>query len=72
MKKFFGIFALMSAVLLLGLVSAVPVATAPGQNKLLGFDGTTDGGFGGIATVSNGAKGPATLNNTDSNPNGDY
>jgi hypothetical protein len=47
--------------------------SAPGQNKLLCFDGTTDGGFGGICTLkSNGAKGPATLNNTDSNPAGDY
>jgi len=47
--------------------------SAPGHNKLLCFDGTTDGGFGGTCTLTaNGAKGPATLNNTDSNPNGDY
>jgi hypothetical protein len=50
-----------------------PVSTAPGQNKLLCFDGTTDGGYGGTCTLkANGAKGPATLNNTDSNVNGDY
>src|SRR5258708_18625113 len=47
--------------------------TAPGQNKLLCFDGTTDGGFGGICTLkANGSKGPATLNNTDTNAAGDY
>src|SRR5258708_6147940 len=50
-----------------------PPPTAPGQNKLLCFDGTTDGGFGGICTLkANGATGPATLDNTDSNPKGDY
>src|SRR6185369_9158829 len=48
-------------------------STAPGQNKLQCFDGTTDGGFGGLCTLnSNGAKGMATLNNSDSNPAGDY
>jgi hypothetical protein len=54
--------------------NAAPLATAPGQNKLQCFDGTTDGfGFGGICKLTgNGAKGPATLDNTDSNPNGDY
>lgn len=53
-------------------VAAGP-STAPGQNKLLCFDGTTDGGFGGICKLtSSGAKGPATLNNTDTNVNGDY
>jgi hypothetical protein len=49
--------------------------TAPGQNKILCFDGTTEtaGFFGGVCTLlNNGAKGPATLDNTDSNPNGDY
>lgn len=37
--------------------------TAPGLNKLLCFDGTTDGGgYGGTCVrKSNGAKGPATL-----------
>jgi hypothetical protein len=54
-------------------VSAAPVPTAPGQNKLLCFDGTTDGGFGGTCTLkANGAKGPAYLDNTDSNAAGDY
>jgi hypothetical protein len=48
-------------------------STAPGQNKLQCFDGTTDGGYGGVCTLNNnGAKGSATLNNTDSNPAGDY
>jgi hypothetical protein len=50
-----------------------PPPVAPRQNKLLCFDGTTDGGFGGICTLkANGAKGPATLNNTDTNAAGDY
>lgn len=49
------------------------VPTAPGQNKIACFDGTTDGGFGGTCTLnSNGAKGKATLSLTSSNPNGDY
>lgn len=52
---------------------SAPVATAPGQNKLLCFDGTTDGGFGGTCTLtSKGAKGPAILDNTDDDPAGDY
>lgn len=50
-----------------------PVSTAPGQNKILCFDGTTDGGFGGTCTLkSNGAKGEATLDLTSSSPTGDY
>lgn len=50
-----------------------PVATAPGQNKIQCFDGTTDGGFGGTCTLKNsGANSPATLDNSDSNVNGDY
>ncbi len=52
---------------------AAPVITAPGQNKLQCFDGTTDGGFGGTCTLnSNGAKGSATLDNSGFNPAGDY
>ena len=48
-------------------------STAPGQNKIVCFDGTTDGGFGGTCTLnSNGAKGSATLDNSGTNPNGDY
>ena len=54
-------------------VSAAGLTTAPGQNKLLCFDGTTDGGFGGTCTLnSSGAKGSATLNLSSSNPTGDY
>lgn len=52
-----------------------PVITAPGQNKLLCFDGTTDtatavpegsyGPYGGVCTLkTNGAKGSATLDNS--------
>ena len=50
------------------------VSTAPGANKLLCFDGTTDTGFGGTCTLpTNGAKGSAILANTDvSNTTGDY
>ena len=52
---------------------ATALSTAPGLNKLQCFDGTTDGGFGGVCTLTGkGAKGPATLNNTDSNPAGSY
>jgi len=55
------------------IASAAGVGTAPGQDKLKCFDGTTDGGYGGVCTLkANGAKGPATLDNTDSNVNGDY
>ncbi len=68
----FGAIALMVA-------SAMPVTagaplTAPGQNKLQCFDGTTDGfGFSGTCTLnSGGAKGSATLNLSSSNANGDY
>ncbi len=54
-------------------VNAGAPSTAPGQNKLQCFDGTTDGGFGGTCTLnSSGAKGPATLDLSSSNPNGDY
>jgi hypothetical protein len=42
------------------------VGTAPGQNKLTCFDGTTDGGYNGTCTLKgNGARGPAILNNND-------
>jgi len=54
-------------------VNAAPLATAPGQNKLLCFDGTSDGGYGGICTLtSKGAKGSAVLDNTDGNVAGSY
>jgi hypothetical protein len=53
--------------------SAAGVKTAPGQNKIQCFDGTTDGGYGGHCTLnSKGAKGAATLDNTDGNVSGSY
>lgn len=61
-------------------LAAAPT-TAPGQNKLQCFDGTTDtaGGFttpyifGGVCTLtSSGAKGPAVLDNTVLATDGDY
>jgi hypothetical protein len=52
---------------------SLSVATAPGKNKLQCFDGTTDGGFGGTCTLSsNGARGPATLDNSSNSAAGDY
>src|SRR5260221_2092400 len=49
------------------------VPTAPGLNKIICFDGTTDGGFGGVCTLnSNGAKGTATLDNTVAVGSADY
>src|SRR5262245_58570792 len=53
---------------------AAPPTTAPGQNKLECFDGVTDGlGFGGTCTLlSHGAKGPATLDLSSGDPDGDY
>jgi len=54
-------------------VSAAGLTTAPGQNKLQCFDGTTDGGFGGTCTLnSSGAKGSATLDLSSNNIAGDY
>lgn len=68
-----GVMASAAAVAGPGQANAVGRATAPGQNKLLCFDGTSDGGYGGVCTLNgNGAKGSATLNNTDTNPAGDY
>ncbi len=47
------------------------VPTAPGQNKLLCFDGTSDGGYGGSCVPnSQGAKGSVTL--TTVTPGFDY
>jgi hypothetical protein len=52
---------------------AAAPTTAPGQNKLQCFDGTTDGGYGGTCALQgNGAKGPATLAVNSSSPTGDY
>ena len=76
MKKLYaaGAFGAMTLILALAMpVSAAPPATAPGQNKIQCFDGETDGGFGGTCTLkSKGAKGPATLDLSSSNPAGDY
>jgi len=48
--------------------------TAPGQNKIQCFSGTTDlSGFGGTCTLnSNGAKGSATLDNSVAVSSADY
>jgi hypothetical protein len=55
-----------------GVAGAKP-GPPPGHNKLTCFDGTHDGGFGGICKLKGkGAKGGATLDNRDNNPNGDY
>jgi len=77
MKKIISIvssMALAASFLLPLSAGATAPTTAPGQNKLLCFDGPSDGTiYGGKCTLkSNGAKGPATLDNTDSNVNGDY
>lgn len=74
MKKLSYItLAALAAVLFTAGTASAATSTAPGQNKLLCFDGTTDGGFGGTCTLKgNGAKGPATLDNTDGNANGSY
>ena len=55
-------------------VNAAPLSTAPGQNKLLCFDGPSEGTiYGGTCTLtSQGPKGPAILDNTDGDPDGDY
>jgi hypothetical protein len=53
---------------------AATPSTAPGLNKLLCFDGTSDGDiYGGTCTLnSNGAKGSATLNNSGGDTDGEY
>ena len=64
---------LLGSVAMSAFAAPSPVSTAPGQNKIQCFDGTTEGGFGGVCSLnSNGAKGTATLDNTDTNPSGDY
>jgi len=64
------------SMLTMGMVAtAAAPTTAPGQNKLQCFDGTTEtiGFYGGTCTLTGkGAKGPATLDNTDGNINGSY
>jgi hypothetical protein len=66
----FATLALMLAVS----VSAAPVPGAPGQNKLLCFDGTSDGGiYAGTCTLlSKGAKGTAVLDNDGGDVDGEY
>ena len=60
------------------LVAAMPASaatfTAPGQNKLLCFDGPSEGTiYGGLCSLKGSrAKGPATLDNTDGDPDGSY
>jgi hypothetical protein len=48
--------------------------TAPGQNKLICFDGPSEGTiYGGSCVMkSNGARGPAILDNTDGDTDGSY
>jgi len=75
MKKFVaGIATATVVVSLLASTAFAAVSTAPGQDKLLCFSGTTDGiTYGGTCTLKgNGAKGPAVLSNTSSDPDGDY
>jgi hypothetical protein len=54
--------------------SAASPASAPGKNKLQCFDGPSDGSiYGGTCTLTtNGAKGPATLDNTGGDTAGSY
>jgi hypothetical protein len=50
-----------------------PPPTAPGHNKLKCFDGPSEGTvFGGLCTVGRGAMGPATLDVSSDDPDGDY
>lgn len=73
MKRFVSTAALISLFAFALTASAEAPSTAPGQNKLQCFDGTTDTGFGGICTLnSNGAKGSATLDLTSDSATGDY
>lgn len=50
-----------------------PPATAPGHNKLKCFDGPSEGTqFGGQCAIGRGAMGPATLDVSSDDPDGDY
>jgi len=74
MKKFiFPAFLLLALTIGFNPAFAV-VDTAPGQNKLVCFDGTTEGTiYGGDCVMkSKGARGPAILNNTDGDTDGSY
>lgn len=73
--------ATIAALAVAGAASAAPpfpvgpghAPVAPGLNRLQCFDGTTDGGYGGVCTlVGKGARKSATLDNSDANANGDY
>ncbi len=54
--------------------NAAAPTTAPGQNKLKCFDGPSEGTIygGDCVLTSNGARGPATLDNTDGDVDGSY
>ena len=76
-KLMFPVAAFGAIILMLALampVSAAAPTTAPGQNKLLCFDGASDPDiYGGTCTLkSKGAKGPATLDLSSGDPDGDY
>lgn len=68
------VFASLAIALMAAGTASAAVGTAPGQNKLQCFDGITDGGiYGGNCTLTGkGAKGPATLDNTDGDVDGSY
>ncbi len=72
MKKIIGMTVF--ALLLVSSTASAAVSTAPGQNKLLCFDGHSEGGiYGGNCTLKgNGARGPATLDNTDGDTDGSF
>jgi hypothetical protein len=75
MKKIITSIAAFSlAVSFASMAGAAAVPTAPGVNKLQCFDGPSEGTiYGGDCTLhSNGAKGPATLDNTDGDTDGSY
>ncbi len=75
MKKIITGLAALSLIASFAFISTTSAATPPGQNKILCFDGTTDGGYNGVCTMQGrGARGPATLNNNDgdSDPYNNY
>lgn len=75
MKKItYGIGIFVLALMFVTVVNAAAPNTAPGQNKLLCFDGPSEFTiYGGDCTMmGNGARGPATLDNTDGDVDGSY
>jgi hypothetical protein len=78
MNKFIHAMAAVAAIALMLAwsmpASAAAPTTAPGQNKLQCFDGASEGTvFGGDCTIKGkGAKGTATLDLTDNDPQGDF